>query len=298
MYQIQQIPVPNYGTRGNHKPIAIVNHITVGSKQSVINTFKNPANAVSSNFLVCRDGSIIQFVDIRNRAHANGYVRSPKSPLVQQMGNVNANYYTVSIEHEGYEVRDNQTGELLEYHGVKGELTEEQYQATLWLHKYIQTEVERIYKVRIPLNSHQVIAHHQVDSQKGTCPGVNFPWNRLYADLARIDNMTLEEYEEEVLYKRTARGLSADAYAFLNRMYDLEEKAQGSKYEAEAKRKILLMSPVMGQLGLAADPTVENILQRIKEIEKAAITDGKWQQEGLRKLSIAVAHAKNAGLIP
>ena len=121
------------------------------------------------------------------------------------MGNLNANYYTVTIEHEGYEG-----------HGLEGDLTEEQFTATCWLHKWIQTEVERLYAVRIPLNSHQVIAHNQIDSKKGTCPGTKFPWTRLYAELSIADGMTLEAYEERLLSKNGDNTKRSTAYALVS----------------------------------------------------------------------------------
>lgn len=285
MFAIEKRLVPNFATRGSHKPICIVDHITIGARDSVINTFMR-AGGNSSHYLVCRDGAILQFVELTKRAHTNGYVRSPKSPLVKAMGDLNANFYTVTIEHEGYEDQ-----------GGDGSLTEEQFTATCWLHKWIQTEVLRIYQVRIPLNSHQVIAHNQIDSRKGTCPGVNYPWKRLYAELARIDPMTMESYEEDLSYRQSMAALGVDAYAFLNRFKVLEERLTDPQNGSEAVRKVLLMVPVMEKMGLTTEPTVVNIIKRIKDLGEVSIVDGTFQKEGLRKLNIGIQHAKNVGLI-
>lgn len=285
MFTIIKKPVPNHGTRGGRKPIAIVDHITIGERGSVINTFSNPGGN-SSHYLVCRDGDILQFVDVTQRAHTNGYVRDPKSALVRSMGNLNANYYTVTIEHEGY-------GE----NGGDGTLTDDQFYASCWLHKYIQTEVQRIYGNKIALNSHQVIAHNQVDSLKGTCPGKNFPWTRLYAELVIADSMTLAAYEEHLAYARSKTGASNAAYALFNRFDALEARMREPGNAIEARRKIMLVAPVMAPYG-AAENTAEAILATVKELRNNAIVNGQWVKAELDKLAPLIQQAKNVGLIP
>ena len=61
--------------------------------------FANPASKVSSHFGVGKNGEIHQYVKLENTAWANGVVKNPNWPLLQN--GVNPNYYTVSIEHEG-----------------------------------------------------------------------------------------------------------------------------------------------------------------------------------------------------
>lgn len=283
MYNINKMPVPNYGTRANYKPIAIVDHITIGSRGSVINTFMRPGGN-SSNFLVCRDGEIIEFVPITSRAHTNGIVRSPKSPLVRSMGDVNANYYTATIEHEGYEG-----------HGIDGDLTEEQFRATCWLHKWIQKEVQRLYGNTISLNSHQVIAHNQVDSQKGTCPGTKFPWGRLYTELATADTMTFEQFEERLLYLSGDASKRSVAYAIAERVKELWLRLDDPKWGIAAQMKLEWLYPVIDVVGGEKSPV--GVASRVLEIHNTAIGSGKYSPEGVRKLLLFEPLMKERGLL-
>ncbi|CAH1205545.1 hypothetical protein PAECIP111893_02368 [Paenibacillus plantiphilus] len=283
MINIEKMLVPNYGTRGTHKPIAIVDHITIGKRGSVINTFMNPGGN-SSHYLVCRDGAILQFVDLTNRAHTNGIVNTPKSPLVRQMGGINANYYTATIEHEGY------LG-----NGIDGELTEAQFYASCWLHKWIQTEVIRIYGNTISLNSHQVIAHNQIDSKKGTCPGVNFPWTRLYAELSIADSMDIEHYEERLQSLQGEGSKRAVAYAIAERVRDLGNKLNDPKWGSNAATKLSWLYPVMDIVGGEKTPT--GAYNRVMELYKTAMGNGQYSPEGIRKLLLFEPLMKERGLL-
>ena len=72
---------------------------------------------------------------------------------------VNPNYYTISIEHEG------NSGDTF---------TEEQYQATLSLHKWL------IEELGIEVSTDTIIGHYRIDSvNKTNCPGSGFPWDYL-----------------------------------------------------------------------------------------------------------------------
>lgn len=294
-----------YNTR--HTPIGICNHITAGTQQSVYWWFTSPNNTQgSAHYVVSRKGEIDQYVDIRKSAWAQGLVAEKAnyersvSPMVRDRPMINPNYYLVSIEFEGYvegAVDVNGNG-IIDNYGLDGNITEEQFQAGVWLHKWIQAEVERIWNHRIQLNSYYVEGHFRIDpKRKPNCPGPAFPWNRLYSELARVDHMTLAEYEEDVQYRKSTQSLTADAYVFLSRFKGLRATRKDPRHGAEAERKIMLMAPVMVQMGLQGDITVDSILKRIDEVEAAAISDGQWRPEGVRKLNIGIAHAKNMGLI-
>ncbi|MBD2863135.1 N-acetylmuramoyl-L-alanine amidase [Paenibacillus oceani] len=88
---------------------------------------------------------------------------------------MNPNKYSISIEHEG----------------TDGNLTEEQYQATLWLHRYIRDYVKDKWGYEIGLTTYDVIGHFQVSPYKPLCPGKYFPWERLYNDLQKGDETML-----------------------------------------------------------------------------------------------------------
>lgn len=123
--------------------------------------FQNPTSQVSAHFGVGKNGEIHQYVDINNVAWGNGVVNKPSWPLL--IANVNPNYYTVSIEHEG------QSGD---------QFTEAQYQATLALHRWL------IDTFALQVNENAIIGHYRIDGvNKAQCPGPGFPWNRLFQDL-------------------------------------------------------------------------------------------------------------------
>lgn len=284
--QITEKLVESCDSRGASLPLIIVNHITAGAMRGVFSHFSKPENRASSHFGISRLGEIIQYVPIKMAAWTQGRIQSATAPIIMQLKG-NPNRYAVSIEHEGWAAN-----------GLDGNLTQEQFQASVWLHKHIQKEVEKTYGNRILLNTHQVLGHYQIDSiGKPFCPGRNFPWGRLYAELARIDTMTMESYEEDLSYRQSTAALGVDAFNFLNRFKSLKANRQNPTYAAEANRKILLMAPVMEQMGLTTDPTAENILRRIAELETNTIQNGKFVAEGLRKLNVGIQHAKNVGLI-
>ena len=138
MYEIKQRKCNNHTPRGKSQPIVIVNHITAGSLQSVDNWFSSKDNdRASAHFCVGRNGDIHQYVDIRRKAWHAGLtkegVQFATAPIIKRF-TMNPNNYSIGIEHEGY------AG-----HGLDGDLTEEQFWASVWLHKYIRDKVIEIY---------------------------------------------------------------------------------------------------------------------------------------------------------
>ncbi|MBC2723321.1 N-acetylmuramoyl-L-alanine amidase [Desulfosporosinus sp.] len=158
---IKWIGSPNHSAASKKlKTIAIVDHIMQGSLAGTDSWFKNPASKASSHFGVGKNGDIHQYVGLDYPAWANGAVNKPDWPLYT---GVNPNYYTVSIEHEGY------TGDVM---------PEAQYQATLALHRWL------IELLGIPVTRDTIIGHYRIDSvNKANCPGSGFPWERLFRDL-------------------------------------------------------------------------------------------------------------------
>lgn len=144
------IPATNYRSRNGELPDAIVIHIADGLKSSVIATFKDPSVQKSSHFLVCRDGSITQFVSTDNASYCTGNVDNPINELVLARPTRNPNGWTVSIEHEGFGTQD---------------ITLAQYQTTAKICKYLHD------KWGIPLDRTHVFGHREAYSLK-TCPGL------------------------------------------------------------------------------------------------------------------------------
>ena len=174
---------PNhFNGRGGEIPIMIVNHITEGAVAGAVSWLCNPESKASAHFVVARNGDIYQLVDIRNGAWCNGtaiynkgkyYYKNSTNSIVKGKA-VNANLFTVSIEHEGY------------FNKGKGTLTEEQYQSTLWLHRHIINEVKNKYGHDIVVDREHIVGHYEVaPREKPNCPGPLFPWDRLINDLQK-----------------------------------------------------------------------------------------------------------------
>jgi N-acetylmuramoyl-L-alanine amidase len=132
--------------RGGKKPIAIVIHISTSTAASCDAWFANPASKVSAHYLVCRDGTIHQYVDEENTAYHAGLVVHPTCiPELRK----NTNQLTLGIEHEGK---------------VTQEPTDTQYAASAAL----IAELSRRWD--ISLNVAHVIPHKAIRADKD-CPG-------------------------------------------------------------------------------------------------------------------------------
>lgn len=146
--QFVDIPATNYRSRNGELPIAVAIHIADGLEASVIATFKDPNVQKSSHFLVCKDGTVDQFVSTKNASFCTGNIDNPVSELVLKMP-TNPNGWTVSIEHEGFGTED---------------ITEAQYQTTALICKYLHDNWD------IALDRTHVFGHREAYSLK-TCPG-------------------------------------------------------------------------------------------------------------------------------
>ncbi len=227
-YKIEQQSSPNHSSRHDRKILTIVDHITAGKYPGCLSWMQNPAAKASAHYLVTRTGRIIQMVDDRNASWHAGIVNKPSWSLYR---GENPNRYTIGIEHEGYGAQ-----------GGDGTLTEEQYQATLWLHRQL------IEKHNIPIDNDHIIGHYRIDSvNRPGCPGPNFPWSRLFDDLRNgVIDVALEKWMiesgEDALDELARKGLinqpdtkkgeenlaaSVPAYLFwmmLNRLADYKGK--------------------------------------------------------------------------
>ncbi|NLJ71636.1 MAG: N-acetylmuramoyl-L-alanine amidase [Syntrophomonadaceae bacterium] len=172
--KIEQALSPNYtkGRKGK-KIIAIVNHITAGLMPGTLSWMRNPVAKASAHYLVTRDGKVIQMVNDSDTAWHAGFVNRPSWKLYD---GTNPNAYTLGIEHENI---------------GGGLLTEVQYEATLWLHKYL------IDKYNIPVDRNHIIGHFEIDAiNRPNDPGSYFPWERLIADLKEDEEMIYKTYND------------------------------------------------------------------------------------------------------
>jgi N-acetyl-anhydromuramyl-L-alanine amidase AmpD len=174
---ITKRPSPNINkSRLGHTPDMIVCHTTEGSYAGAVSWLSDPQSQVSAHFVVARDGRITQLVEIEDTAWANGTNNTQSSnlwngfstlPAVRER-NVNANLYTISIEHEG------------KYAETSGALTPVQLEATIQLVAYIREEVYRIYGSTLPLTRQNIVAHGEITPKtRPNCPGGLFPFQRI-----------------------------------------------------------------------------------------------------------------------
>jgi len=187
---------PNKMSRKGWKPDMIVSHITEGSYAGAVSWLCNPKSGASAHFVVSKKGEITQLVDIREAAWCNGTSTDPKknnhysksSLKIVRDRKTNANYYTISIEHEGF------------YKDGYGALTPEQLEATIWLHRYIIDEVKKIYGIEIPIDREHIVGHYQIDPiRKPNCPGKAFQWDKLIEGLKEgVIDMVLEQWQKEM----------------------------------------------------------------------------------------------------
>ena len=203
---IKWAETPNYrpGRNGN-KIIAIVNHITAGGFPGCLNWLRNTASGASAHYLVNRSGEIYQLVKDSDTAWHAGVVNRPTWKLYN---GTNPNLCTIGIEHEGFD----------------GALTEAQYQATLWLQSQL------IAKHGIPADEDHIIGHYQINSaDRPSCPGPNFPWQRLFDDLKGEEDMIrydsindVPDWGKATVEKLIAKGaLAGDSAGKLDLSHDM-----------------------------------------------------------------------------
>jgi N-acetyl-anhydromuramyl-L-alanine amidase AmpD len=179
---------PNKSGRGGVVPDIIVDHITDGTYASAVNWLCDPASQVSAHFVIAQDGRVTQLVDVADKAWANGTSSDPKSEVynlnakssIVRQRSANANAYTVSIEHEGI------------YAKTHGKLTDAQLAASIEVHKYIRSEIKRIYNKDLITDTEHIIGHCKISpAKKPNCPGELFPFTQIIAAMGGAVNVTV-----------------------------------------------------------------------------------------------------------
>ena len=190
----------NKSSRRGCIPQIIVNHISEGSMSSMISWFTSPNNTGSSaHFGVSKKGEIYQFVKIEDCAWANGLtsgIENATAELVRQKGkDINPNWYSVSIEHEGV------------YKETKGALTPEQLEATKMLHRYIIEYVKDKYGYEIEPSRNTIIGHFEIDKkQRANCPGQLFPFVSIIKSLTEPYQDIKGHWAESLIRQAIAEG--------------------------------------------------------------------------------------------
>lgn len=137
--------------RNGFRPEAVVIHIMEGTLKGTDSWFKNPVSKVSAHYGIGLDGEVHQYVLETDTAQHAG--RKSNSSWSLLKANVNPNWYTIGIEHEG-----------------KSDTvwTDEMYNASAELVREICT------RWHIAIDRNHIIGHREK-----TCPGAQVSLDRL-----------------------------------------------------------------------------------------------------------------------
>jgi N-acetylmuramoyl-L-alanine amidase len=91
-------PSPNFSERGHDKPELIVDHYTRGGRaQGTVSWLTNPVSRRSSHFVISREGTIWQLVELDKKAWHAGISECTKPSTGEVESNVNT--YSIGIEY-------------------------------------------------------------------------------------------------------------------------------------------------------------------------------------------------------
>jgi N-acetylmuramoyl-L-alanine amidase len=138
-------------------PTAIVIHISDGCLASADAWFHNPEARVSAHYIVAKNGTIHQYVKEEDTAYHTGAPVNPTWKLLRP--GVNANWYTIGIEHEGK---------------PEDAWGDEQYQASAEL----VADIARRWS--IPVDADHIVLHREIHGDR-SCPGFVFDRETLLA---------------------------------------------------------------------------------------------------------------------
>jgi N-acetyl-anhydromuramyl-L-alanine amidase AmpD len=150
------------GRPTSFEPTAIVIHISEGCLSSADSWFNNPDAQVSAHYIVAKSGEIHQYVKERDTAFHAGAPLNPTWKLLRPK--VNANWYTIGIEHEGK---------------VEDAWPEAQYHASAQL----ISDIARRWS--IPVDADHLVLHREIHGDR-SCPGFVFDRAKLLSLIATL----------------------------------------------------------------------------------------------------------------
>lgn len=154
---VQQYIAINYWPgRAGRSVKALVLHTAEGTRAGVTSWFNDPDSEASAHALVCKDGTIVEYVRAEDRAWANGILQNPDTglALVRRWvdGGINPNAETFSIEHE-----------RMHYYDA---LTDAQYAAS------VAYSAQRCRDFKLTPDRDHILRHSDLDSvDRPNCPG-------------------------------------------------------------------------------------------------------------------------------
>jgi N-acetyl-anhydromuramyl-L-alanine amidase AmpD len=192
---------------GNQGRRAVVMHIAEGSYEAAVRWLQdaqlNPNS--SAHFIIAKDGRVAQLVSVNNGAWANGlrwnvdatqpnsgYWTNPRGVRVKPswqdiVPGQNPNFYTISVEHEGF------------YQEV---WTPEMYAANNKLLVWLANEFDLWW---VPYRN--LIGHYAIDNvDRANCPGPHVDFVKMAADAntARILSLVVPQAQNAHVYGTTA----------------------------------------------------------------------------------------------
>lgn len=188
MKEIQKNSPNHYKGRFGWKSDILVCHQTGGtSVEAALNYYLNAAGQCSPNDVIDTNGDIYHLVSYDDAAYCNGtqttdpnkklYYKNATSKLVKSR-KANANFFTYSVEF---------------VHCAKGDITEAQIQAVIWLLKNRIIPHAKSKGVDFKVDRDHIIGHCEIDpAGRSFCPGKNFPYDRI------IKGVLAEEKEYDV----------------------------------------------------------------------------------------------------
>jgi hypothetical protein len=147
--------------RPGFRPEAIVIHIMEGTLIGTGAWFNNPASKVSAHYGIGKNGQVNVYVSEPDTAFHAGIIDNASWTLIK--ANVNPNYYTVGIEHEGR---------------ANDDWPDSQYEASAEL----IAEIGQRWKIQ--LDRKHIIGHREIRASK-TCPGSGVDLDALIARARR-----------------------------------------------------------------------------------------------------------------
>jgi len=163
MDKYDSIQSPNYSSRRGWKPDRIVMHVCEGTFKGSVSWLCNKESGASSHFVTGRNGERADIVPTEMSAWCNGTSNKPDNPFYYGNSTLafvrerqsNANWYSISIENEGYSYKD-----------LYGGLTEKQYQTVLQICKEVITKYPAI-----KIDREHIIGHYEIAPiGKPNCP--------------------------------------------------------------------------------------------------------------------------------
>ncbi len=157
-------------------------HQTGGdSVETALNYYLNPGANCAPHDVIDTNGDIYHLIDYDNASMCNGtktvagdhlYYKNATNSIVKSR-KTNANYYTYSVEF---------------VHCARGDITEAQVQAVIWLLKNRIIPHAKANGVKFKVDRQHIIGHCEINPiTRDFCPGKNFPYDRIIAGVLGKD---------------------------------------------------------------------------------------------------------------